>query len=457
MRDLTQGSIPKHILLMAAPIGIGMLVQTLYFFVDLYFVAGLGDAALAGVSAAGILNFVVMALTQMLSVGAVTLISHAVGRKDQAEANLVFNQTIVLSTGCAAFTLIAGYAGAAWYMAGLGADAATVAAGMSFIYWLIPGLALQFALAAAGAALRGTGVVKPTMMVQMLTVLINIILAPILIAGWGTGHPMGIAGAGLATSIASLVGVLVMLYYFGKLESYVRYHPKQLRPDFGIWKRMLNVGLPAGAEFLFIFVFMAVIYAIIRDFGAAAQAGFGLGSRVMQAIFLPIMAISFAIAPIAGQNFGAQLPGRVRETVWKAIYIESTLMAILTLLCQIEPRWPVQFFSQDEEVIAIGAQFLKVISWNFVASGIIFACSGMFQALGNTWPSLISMATRVLTFAIPALYLSHQTGFEITHVWYLSVATVTLQAGISLLFLRSQLKKRLYSMEMPRQNSDRKS
>lgn len=449
MRDLTQGSIPQHILAMAAPIGIGMLVQTLYFFVDLYFVAGLGDAALAGVSSAGILNFIVMALTQMLSVGAVTLISHAVGRKDQKEANLVFNQTIVLSTICGLFTLFAGYLMGPIYMRSLGADQATIDAGNTFIRWLIPGLALQFALAAAGGALRGTGVVKPAMVGQMLTVLVNIILAPILIAGWGTGYAMGIAGAGLATSIGSLVGVFVMLIYFGKLEHYVRYHAPSLRPDFRIWKRMLNVGLPAGAEFLFMFVFMAVIYSIIRDFGAAAQAGFGLGSRVMQALFLPVMAISFAIAPIAGQNFGAKLPSRVRDTVWKAIYIESALMASLTLLCQIEPRWFVHFFTQDEQVILVGAEFLKLISWNFVASGIIFACSGMFQALGNTWPSLISMATRVISFVIPALWLSHQSGFKIVHVWYLSVATVALQACISLLLLRRQLRKSLFVMEHP--------
>jgi putative MATE family efflux protein len=447
MRDLGKGPIHQHLIAMATPIAIGMLVQTLYFFIDLYFVAGLGDAALAGVSSAGILNFIVMALTQMLSVGAVTLISHAVGRKDQAEANLVFNQTIFLSFICGILTLIAGYSFGPSYMHSLGADQATVDAGISFIHYFIPGLALQFALAAAGAALRGTGIVKPTMLVQMLTILLNIILAPVLIAGWGTGHPMGIAGAGLATSIASLAGVILMLVYFTKLEHYVSYKSTELKPNFEVWKRMFNVGLPAGAEFLFMFVFMAVIYGIIRDFGPAAQAGFGLGSRVMQSIFLPVMAISFAIAPIAGQNFGAGLASRVRETAWKAIYIESALMATLTLLCQIEPRWFVHFFTKDEQVIVVAAEFLRVISWNFVASGIIFACSGMFQALGNTWPSLLSMATRVVTFAIPAIWLSHQPGFELAHIWYLSVATVTLQTLISVLLLRSQLDKRLSKME----------
>jgi putative MATE family efflux protein len=449
MRDLTQGPIHQHILMTAAPIGIGMLVQTLYFLVDLYFVARIGDSALAGVGAAGIINFIIMALTQMLSVGAVTLISHAVGRKDKAEANLVFNQTIVLSSICAAVTLLAGYGFAAQYMQYFGADEASAKAGTTFLFWLLPGLALQFALAAAGGALRGTGVVKPAMVGQIITVIVNIALAPVLIAGWGTGHAMGIAGAGLATSIASLVGVLIMLFYFTKLEHYVAYCKEQLRPDYSIWKRMLSIGLPAGAEFLFMFLFMAVIYSIIRDFGATSQAGFSLGSRVMQGILLPAMALSFAIAPIAGQNFGAKLPLRVRETFWTAVSLEAALMACLTLICQIEPRWFIQFFTKDEQVIVVGAQYLQLISWNFAPTGIILACSGMFQALGNTWPSLISMVTRVLIFAVPVLWLSHRPGFEISHVWYLSVGTVYIQAIISILLVRDQLSKRLQSMEHP--------
>jgi Na+-driven multidrug efflux pump len=108
MKDLTQGSITRIILEMAAPIAAGMVFQTLYLLVDLYFVAGLGDASVAGVGAAGTIMFLVMALTQVLGVGAVALISQAVGRKDRDEANLVFNQSIALSAICAIATLIAG-------------------------------------------------------------------------------------------------------------------------------------------------------------------------------------------------------------------------------------------------------------------------------------------------------------------------------------------------------------
>src|SRR5271168_5469764 len=109
VKDLTAHSIGKHILQMALPIAAGMLFQTLYFLIDLYFVAHLGDAAIAGVSAAGTIMFIVFALTQVLGVGTVALISHAVGRKDQADATLVFNQSLALSATCAVATLLIGY------------------------------------------------------------------------------------------------------------------------------------------------------------------------------------------------------------------------------------------------------------------------------------------------------------------------------------------------------------
>ncbi len=186
-----------------------------------------------------------------------------------------------------------------------------------------------------------------------------------------------------------------------------------------------------------------MIYFIIRDFGAAAQAGFGVGSRVMQAIFLPAMAIAFATAPIAGQNVGAGLHDRVRETFRSAALIGSALMLLLTLICQLQPEWFVHGFTSDPEVVAVAAQFLQYISWNFVANGLIFTCSGMFQAMGNTLPALLSSATRMATFVFPALWLSHRAGFELRQLWLLSMATITLQAVISCLLLRREFARRL--------------
>jgi putative MATE family efflux protein len=443
MQDLTKGPISNHILRLAAPIAAGMVFQTAYYLVDLYFVARLGQTAIAGVSAAGNVQFIIMALTQVLGVGTMVLISHASGRKDRDDANLIYNQSLTLAAVCAAITVVAGFGLSRWYLGTISADAGVLEAGMTYLYWFTPGLALQFALVSMGSALRGTGIAKPTMVVQMLTVLLNAVLAPVLIAGMGTGRPMGVAGAGLASSIAVVAGVIMMFVYFERLEKFVGFDPRLFRPRLDAWKRLLRIGLPAGGEFALMFLYMAVVYWSIRAFGAEAQAGFGIGGRVMQSVFLPAMAIAFATGPVAGQNFGAGQHDRARQTFTSSVVIGTGLMLVLMILIQLEAEWMIGFFTKDAAVVAVAAGFLHIISWNFIASGVIFTCSSMFQALGNTIPSLVSSGTRLLTFAIPAMWLSTRPGFQIRHVWLLSVATVAVQLVVSLLLLRREFRRRL--------------
>jgi Na+-driven multidrug efflux pump len=220
-------------------------------------------------------------------------------------------------------------------------------------------------------------------------------------------------------------------------------------PRLQTWGRILRIGLPAGGEFALMFIYMAVIYGVIRDFGATAQAGFGIGGRIMQAIFLPAMAIAFAAAPVAGQNVGAGSFERVRATFKSAALIGGVLMLALTLLCQIRPEWFALAFTQDAAVVAVAAEFLRYISWNFVASGLVFTCSGMFQALGNTVPSLISSASRLVTFAVPVIWLSHQAGFQLHEVWIVSMVSVALQALFSLWLSRRQFQQRLGPIVAP--------
>lgn len=443
MQDLTKGSIAGHVTRLAAPIAAGMVFQTLYYLVDLYFVARLGDTAIAGVSAAGNAQFIIMALTQILGIGTMVLVSHAAGRRDSDDANLIYNQSLLMAALCAGLTLIGGFLLAPWYLGTISADADTVEAGLTYLRWFTPGLALQFALVSMGSALRGTGIARPTMVVQVLTVLLNVVLAPVLIAGIGTGRPMGVAGAGLASSIAVVAGVIMMTFYFERLEKYVRFDSRLFRPRLAAWKRVLRIGLPAGGEFALMFVYMAVVYWAIRGFGPEAQAGFGIGGRIMQAVFLPAMAVAFAVAPIAGQNFAAGQHDRVRRAFSTTVVIGTGLMLVLMVLVQVEAERMTRIFTSDARVVSVASDFLHIISWNFIASGIIFTCSSMFQALGNTIPSVLSSGTRIATFALPAMWLTTRAGFQIRHIWLLSVCTVVVQLAVSLLLLRREFRKRL--------------
>ena len=214
MQDLTTGSLTGHLLRTTGYMLVSMVFQTLYVLVDLYWVGRLGTEAVAAVAVSGNLTFIVLAATQMLGVGTTTLVAHATGRRDQVQANIVFNQAQVLSIVVGVLFLVIALLLRDSYAVAFSADAATAALTSEYLLWFIPGMALQFGLIAMGAALRGTGNFRPGMIVQTATVVLNIVLAPVLIFGWGIGRPLGVAGAAIATLLAIAIGVVWMAFYF---------------------------------------------------------------------------------------------------------------------------------------------------------------------------------------------------------------------------------------------------
>jgi putative MATE family efflux protein len=443
MKDLTKGSITGHLLTMSAFIGAGLVSNTLYLLIDLYFVSRLGPAAIAGVSAAGVLSFLVIGASQMISIGAMALIAQATGRKDPTDANVIANQTFSLAIVSAVVTLILGYTVGLASIGTVSADEETAELARQYLITFLPALALMFPNSALGTILRGGGIVRPTTIMQTGTILLNAALAPVFIAGWGTGVPLGVWGAGLASTVAVIFGAAYMWWQFPRAQSFVKLEFAKMRPNYSQWWRIVAIGLPSAGEFILMFINIGVVYWVIRHFGQEAQAGYGIGSRVMQSIFLPAMAISFAAAPIAGQNFGARNAPRVRETFRQTALISAALMVVLTAFCHWRPDLLMALFTDDPTAMEIGAKFLRIISWSFLASGIVFTCSGMFQAFGDTRPALLASATRIFTFAIPAVWLAEQPGTTLDDVWHLSVASVFLQCLVSFALLARQMRVKL--------------
>jgi putative MATE family efflux protein len=449
MQDLTTGPIERHLFKMTSFMLVTMVFQTLYFLVDLYWVGRLGKEAVAAVALCGNLMFIVLALTQMLAVGTTTLVAHAVGRRDADRARRVFNQSLVIAavTG-AAFSIVAMGIHRS-YARALSADAVTAALAEEYLRWFIPAMGLQFGIAAMAAALRGSGNFRPGMVVQTATVILNMVLAPFLIFGWGTGRPLGVAGAAIASLIAIVLGTVWLCLYFLPKESYLAFVPSSWRPDLSLWGGLLKVGLPAGAEFALMAVYLFVIYSVSRPFGAAAQAGFGIGLRVLQAGFMPVVALGFAVGPVAGQNFGAGHANRVRGTFKAAVLSGAGFMLLFALLCHFAPAALIRAFSPDPGVIAVGADYLRIVSWSFVGSGIVYVASSMFQAMGNTVPALVSSFVRLAVVAIPAVALARIPGFDLRWLWYLSVASVLLQMALQLLLLKREFRLRLGGLPAP--------
>ncbi|WP_437280260.1 MATE family efflux transporter [Sorangium sp. So ce375] len=442
VHDMTQGKPRAHVVRVMLFILAGMVIQTLYGLVDIYWVGRLGKEAVAAVAISSNLMFISLAATQMLSVGCVALVSQAAGRKEHGEVQRLFNQVQSLAMWAGALFLVVGLALQRTYAERLSGDAMTAELASTFLSAFIPALALQFTMVGLGSALRGIGDMKPGLVAQTASVLLNMVLAPFLVFGWISGRPLGVLGAALATLIATAAAVAGLAVYLLRGKTFLRLRLADWRPDLSTWRKLLAIGLPSGAEFLLLGVTMGVIYVVTRPFGSEAQAGFGIGLRLMQAGFMPAVAISFSAAAVVGQNYGSRAYARVRETALESVKLVLGFMLFFTLVCQVFPAQMVALFSPAPDVIAAGVDYLQVISWGYFASGIVFVCAGVFQGLGNTWPSLVASGARAFAFILPVLALSARPGFRMHTIWLVSLGTTLGQLGLQQILLRRELALR---------------
>ena len=282
---------------------------------------------------------------------------------------------------------------------GISADAAMQTLTEEYLLWFIPAMALQFAIVAMGSA--------------------------------------------VATFVAVAVGVIWISFYFVDRDAYLRFHCSDWKPEFRVWGQMLKIGLPAGVEFGLMGVYMVVVYAISRRFGAAAQAGFGVGFRIVQSVFLPIVALGFAVAPVAGQNFGAKQGDRVRAVFKTAASIAAAFMLPAGISVYLAAPQLIGIFSSDPEVLQVGVDYLHIVTLNFVASGITFVSASMFQGMGNTLPSLATSFLRIIVGIAPVVVLSGRPEFALTWIWWFTVVSTTLQMALNLMLLQREFRIKL--------------
>ena len=443
MKDLTQGPILKLLLGMTAFMLIGLFVQTLYSLVDLYWVGSLGPQAVAAVTVSSNLMFISLAVGQMLGVGTGALIAQSVGAKDSEGAQRIFNQAMAMSVLAMLVFAVPALAGEQAFAAHLSADADTAKLVSDYLIWFVPAMALGYPVMVMSSALRGTGDMVPGTIAQVGSVLLNMILAPVLIFGWLGAPKLGVGGAGLATLISVLACTFGLWLYFGRPKTYLKLRLRTWLPAFPLWGRVLKIGLPSAVEFALMTCYMLFITVMLRPYGATEQAAFGIGQRLLQSAMLPCMAMSIAASALAGQNYGARLGSRVRETFAVTLKLSLGSMVLLCLVAQAIPATLVGAFSRDPAVLAAGVSFLRVISLNLLATGVAFSCFGVLSGLGNTIPTLISSTTRIALIVAGTLLLVKLGTFQVTWLWWLSVSATVVQMSMNLWFLRRELLRKL--------------
>ncbi len=434
--DLTEGSIPKLLLRLSGPIAFSMIMFTLYLMVDLYFVGRLGPDAVAAVSISGNAFFVILGLSFVLGIGGMALIAQAFGRRDYEEATRVYKQSIILAILVGIVSTLVGLSIARPYIAFFGGAGKSLEWGVEYFQVFSISFFFVLLLHVIGSCYRGMGDTRTPMIIMVLSTVFNIALDPLLIFGLLGLPRLGVRGAAIASLSSQLISMGIYVYLI-----FIRgQHLKIERPwrlDLHIIKRSLAIGLPSGLTYFLLALNMLITYRIVRVFGTPALASIGIGFRILQSIYMPVVAVTSAMAAMVGQNFGAGKESRIVRTLWIGWAISSAVMVTGTILCWMFPVLLIGIFSNDRAVIDYGVIYLTIMSLGTVIVGTIMTLSAVFQGFGKTYPVFIAAVFDNALFASLVFTLPGLFSWGIRSIWWIKLAT----AGIEVLIIAEWLRR----------------
>jgi putative MATE family efflux protein len=438
--NLTEGPIFKTLIRLALPVTIAMVMFTVYLMVDLYFVGRLGPDAVAAVSISGNAFFIHLGFSTILGTGGMALIAQAFGRKDYDYAATVFKQSILLALIVGIIEAATGLMIAPVYIKYFGGSGKSLEWGIQYFQIFVISFLFMILLFTVGNCYRGMGNTKTPMIIMLQANLMNIVLDPILIFGWLGLPALGVRGAALASIISQLYALAIYGYLIFIKGAHIDLKGKwQLR--FSIIRKSLFIGIPSGLNHFLLAANLLITFRVISDYGTAALASIGIGFRILQAIYIPVIAVASAMAAIVGQNFGAKKYNRIPGTFARAWLISILFMLLCTAICQAFPEYLIGIFSNDPAVRQFGVVYLKIFSLGFVMVGTIMVTSAVFQGLGKTYPSLVGAALDNVLFAGLVFTLPVYFSWGIQSIWWIKLTTAVLEMVVVALWLKAELQR----------------
>jgi putative MATE family efflux protein len=417
-----------------------MVMFTVYLMVDLYFVGRLGPEAVAALSISGNAFFIHLGFSAILGTGGMALIAQAFGRKDYDYAARVFKQCILLALVVGVVEAATGLMIAPAYIKYFGGSGKSLEWGIQYFQIFVISFLFMILLYTIGNCYRGMGNTKTPMIIMLQANLMNMVLDPILIFGWLGLPGMGVRGAALASVISQIYALAIYGYLIIFKGSHINIKGGwQL--NLGIIRKCLYIGVPSGLNHFLLAANLLITFRVISDYGTAALAAIGIGFRILQAIYIPVIAVASAMAAIVGQNFGANKYKRITGTFARAWLISTLFMLFCTAVCQAFPDYIIEIFSKDSNVIRFGVIYLRVFSLGFIIVGAIMVFSAVFQGLGKTYPSLIGAVVDNALFAGLVFILPVYFSWGIQSIWWIKLTTAIIETAVVAVWLKGELQR----------------
>lgn len=385
--DYTQGTIKTAILLLAIPMILELSLESVFAVVDIYFVGHLpnADVAVATVGLTEAVISLVYTLGIGLSIGATAIVARRVGEKDFLSASKSGAQAILVSFLIAVLVAVLGFYFAPNILSLMGAQQEVIDGGANFtriIFVSSPAIILLFLI---NGIFRGAGDAAMAMRSLWLASIINIILCPLLIYGYGPFPELGLTGAAVATAIGRSIGVLYQCYHLFFKSRTIKIYKSYFHPNIEIIKTLLNVATPAMLQFFIQSGSWIVLTYIVSITGSTnASAGYQIAIRNVVFFILPAWGLSNAAATLVGQNLGAKQPERAEKSVLLTTKYNVIFMSLVTLLFVLFSKTIVSLYTSDQVILDYGSQALQIIGFGYVFYGIGMVMIQSLNGAGDT-------------------------------------------------------------------------
>lgn len=442
-KNLTEGSITKTLLAMAIPIIVANTLQSAYQFTDSFWVGRLGEKAVAAVAMSIPFIFLLTSLGIGLSIAGSILIAQYYGAKNKDMVNHAAAQTLLMVTFFSFFISILGFIFSPFILKFMGTAPEIFSNSLLYLRISFIGMIFNFCFFIFQSIMRSLG--RPTVPVFIIigTVLLNFILDPLFIFGFGPIQGIGVAGAALATvftqSIAAFIGLSIL--FAGKRG--IKLHIKNFKPDFPFIKKSFRLGFPSSVEQSMRSLGMIAMTSLVATFGTVAVASYGVAGNIVSFTVILAIGLSTAQSAIIGQNIGAGKMDRAEKTAKLTSLMTFGVMTGLGIIYFLFSKYLISFFvPNDPNVIATGAHFIRTTCLAFGFMGIQIVMGGVFQASGNTSTSMIITFISQWILQIPLAYLfSKYLNFGLNGVWFaFPISNVLIATTAFVIFKRGKWK-----------------
>lgn len=382
--DYTAISLRKAIFLLAVPMILELVMESTFAVVDIFFVGKLGASAVATVGLTETYLFLLYSVAMGLSMAVTAIIARRVGEKNTEDAGISAVQAISIALLVSIPFMVGGLFFAKDLLVLMGADEWSVTVGYKYTQWMLGGNLVIMLLFVINAIFRGAGDAAIAMRILWIANGINIVLDPLLIFGWGPFPALGIEGAAVATNLGRGIAVFCQLWLLWKGGKHIQVRLEQLRLHGSIMINMLKTSFGGIAQMLVAMTSWIFLMRILSDIGSEAVAGATIAMRIMMFTMMPAWGLSNAAATLVGQNLGAGSPERAEATVWKIGTYNMIFLVCVSVVFFLFNEALMGIFTQDAGVIAIGAEWLRILSFSFFVYGWWMVSVQAFNGAGDT-------------------------------------------------------------------------